>query len=349
MRKILKILFYLFIVILTIFGSFLLYATVDDYKPDEKIVVYDELENADTISDTLKISLMLWNIGYCGLNAEMDFFYDGGEKTRPEKEIVERNIAKIKNYLQKYNDIDFYLFQEVDKKSNRSYKFNEYDTISSIFPKYNAVYAKNYDVFFVPQPISSPMGSVNSGLMTLSKYAPSKATRYSFPGNYQWPIGIFFLDRCFLVNRYNINNGKELIIINIHNSAYDDGSLKQQQMEYLKIFLVDEFKKGNYVIVGGDWNQCPPNFSPNFKEDIMDNESRTDINENYLKKWTWLYYNMLPTNRRLKINYQKGKTLTTVIDYYLLSPNIEALYIKNIDFNFKYSDHQPVKAIIKLK
>ena len=45
------------------------------------------------------------------------------------------------------------------------------------------------------------------------------------------------LDRCFLVNRYPVSNGNELLMINTHNSAYDDGSLRKQQMDFLKDFL----------------------------------------------------------------------------------------------------------------
>jgi exonuclease III len=184
--------------------------------------------------------------------------------------------------------------------------------------------------------------------MTISKYVPSKVIRYSFPGNYSWPVRLFFLDRCFLVNRYTLANEKELIVINTHNSAYDDGSLRNKQMEYLKIFLKSEYEKGNYIIVGGDWNQCPPNFNTLFNGDLMDFELKKDIPYDFLPKWTWAYDNTLPTNRRVDVPYIKGKTLTTVIDFYLLSPNIKKISIKNIDLGFENSDHNPVSITIKL-
>jgi exonuclease III len=42
------------------------------------------------------------------------------------------------------------------------------------------------------------------------------------------------------------------------------------------------------------------------------------------------------------------QTFTTVIDYFLLSPNIELLEVKGIDEGFENSDHNPVSMRIKL-
>jgi len=348
MKKMLSILLIIIIAIVVFFAVFLIYATVNDYNPKAEITVFNS-KKPDMLSDTAKLDILIWNIGYCGLNSEMDFFYDGGEHVFPEKDIVINNLEGVKEYLLANENTDFILLQEVDKISRRSHKINQFDTISKLFPERNAVFGKNYDVFFVPQPVTKPMGVVRSGLMTISKYVPTKVTRHSFPGNYSWPVGLFFLDRCFLVNRFSLANEKELLIINTHNSAYDDGSLREQQMNYLSDFLTAEYKKGNYIIVGGDWNQCPPNFTPDFKENVMDNESRKDISPEFLNKWTWAYENSLPTNRRVATPYIKGESLTTVIDFYLLSPNIEKLSIENVNLNFKHSDHQPVKISIKLK
>ena len=348
MNKILKYILLFFALIIIAIATFFIYATLTDYQPEEKITVFTS-DNPDTLNDTLEYSLLIWNIGYCGLNAEMDFFYDGGDNVRPDEKTVTENLTGVKNFLKKHDSIDFVLLQEVDKNSKRSWYNNEFDSISKIFTDYSFFYGKNYDVFYVPVPITDPMGKVNGGLMTISKYIPESSVRYAFPGNYNWPKKLAMLDRCFLVNRYQLVNEKELLIINTHNSAYDDGDLKKQQMEYLKKYVTSEYKKGNYVIIGGDWNQCPPNFSPAFSENIMDKENKTDISPKYLSKWGWAYDSSIPTNRRVKTPYKKGKSLTTVIDFYLLSPNIQSLNIKNFDMGFQYSDHQAVELKIKLK
>ncbi len=347
MKKMLKILIIFFVVIIVLFGLFLLIATIKDYQPDEETEIFSP-EIQEIVGTDFEINILTWNIGYCGLSSETDFFYDGGKSVFPSKKIVERNLDSINNFLKKNENYDFILLQEIDEKSKRTYRFNQFDTIAKLFEGRNSSFGKNYDVFFVPQPITKPMGRVKFGLMTISKYVPSKVIRYSFPGNYSWPVRLFFLDRCFLVNRYTLANEKELIVINTHNSAYDNGSLRNKQMEYLKIFLKSEYEKGNYIIVGGDWNQCPPNFNTLFNGDLMDFELKKDIPYDFLPKWTWAYDNTLPTNRRVDVPYKKGKTLTTVIDFYLLSPNIKKISIKNIDLGFENSDHNPVSITIKL-
>lgn len=348
-KKILKIAGIIIAIPVVLFIVFLTYATLADYNPKEPIVVLEN-ENVETLDNEKEFSLMLWNIGYCGLSADMDFFYDGGEQVRTSKEQTEKNLQAVTSFLkEKSSEIDFFLLQEVDIKAKRSYKINQHEAIEKTLPDYTSSFGTNYKVFFVPTPPTKPYGKVDAGLATYSKYVPAKSTRFQFPGNYAWPMGLFMLDRCFLENRYPLKNGKELIIINTHNSAYDDGTLKQQQNEYLKKHIMQEYQAGNYVIVGGDWNQCPPNFEPNFDGYKMDNQNRTNIASDYLVDWKWVYQNNVPTNRRVAEVYNKTTTLTTMIDFFVISPNIEEISVEGINLDFENSDHQPVVAKIKLK
>jgi len=325
------------------------YATFTDYKPDEKTVVF-ESNDPTVIQAEAELTFMIWNIGYCGLSADMDFFYDGGKQVRTSEKNVRQNLEETTRFLDEKQSFDFILLQEVDRDSGRSYHLDEFDSISELLKKFQACFGTNYDVKFVPMPITSPLGKVFSGLATFSKQVPKSCVRYSFPGNYKWPKGLFMLDRCFLVNRYAVSGGEELLVINTHNSAYDDGSLRKGQMDYLKTFLTDEYRKGNYIIVGGDWNQCAPGFSPGFDEKIFDTHDYSLIDKDYLPQdWTWLYDNKTPSNRRLQAPYDSEKSLVTVIDFYLLSPNINGISNQTVNLNFRHSDHQPVLAKIKLK
>jgi endonuclease/exonuclease/phosphatase family metal-dependent hydrolase len=47
--------------------------------------------------------------------------------------------------------------------------------------------------------------------------------------------------------------------------------------------------------------------------------------------------------------YDAAGTYTTVIDYFLLSPNIELTHVNGIADGFAYSDHQPVRMSFRLK
>lgn len=348
MKKIIKIIFGLICILVLAFVGLIGYATLSDYQPDPTAVVFEK-QDAKAISTQKNYKLLIWNIGYGGLGRDMDFFYDGGKQVRSKRQIVEKNISAVETFLAQQNDIDFFLLQEVDKKSKRSYSINGYLKTANIFPRFHSSFGKNYDVFFVPVPPSDPLGNVLSGLQTIARFEPLKVTRHSFPGNYAWPQGLFMLDRCFLVSRYRLDQGKQLLVINTHNSAYDDGTLRTNQMAYLKSFLTQEYEKGNYVIVGGDWNQCPPDFNPEFKLNPMDNENRMDIEKDYLAQWNWVYDSKIPTNRRLVAPYDQKTTLTTVIDFFLVSPNIEVKQVQGIYLNFEHSDHNPVKMEISLK
>ncbi len=345
-----KFMLFLIILIIVLLGGIIGYASITNYRPSERIVL-ETNKSSDIISDTAEIKLLIWNIGYCGLNAEMDFFYDGGKNTRPSKQQVIANFDQVKSFLTNTNNFyDFVLLQEVDFKSKRSYYINQSDTLLSVLPAYKQYEGVNYKVFMVPVPTFKPYGKVFSGIVTLSKFVPREACRYQFPSKDRWPVDLFSLDRCFVACYYLLQNGKELVIVNTHNSAYDDGSMRRDEMNYFKKFLENEYRKGNYVIVGGDWNQCPPGFNPDFEFHNMDNETRLNIDSEYLPAdWTWLYQNKVPTNRRVAKPYKKGETLTTVIDFYLLSPNIMAISTKCIDLDFANSDHHPVVATIKLK
>jgi endonuclease/exonuclease/phosphatase family metal-dependent hydrolase len=346
--KILKYLLLSLALIVSLFLIFLIISTISDYRPDETEIVF-EAEEAYEIDDST-FTAVSWNIGYAGLDASMDFFYDGGEKVRPEKDAVKRNLTGILQTLEEFQGIDFILLQEVDKRSKRSYKHEIDEYISNLFSSYHSSFGLNYDVNFVPIPVKSPMGRVESGLQSLSAEIPEKATRFSFPGNYSWPMGIFMLDRCFLESRFPLPGGKELVIINTHNSAYDDGSLRQQQMEFMKEILIREYEEGNYVVAGGDWNQTPYDFIPAFDGDIFDEEDLTYIDADYpATEWTWAYDASTPTNRRVKTPYIKGETSTTLIDCFLLSPNVQMLEVKGITLGFAYSDHQPVTLTFKIK
>jgi len=347
MKTFLKTLIFIIILSICIFAAFLIFSTVSDYKPPPETIIF---QGPDTAKIPLgkTFNLLIWNIGYAGLSKNMDFFYAGGKNVKPAKDILKSNLSSIKDFIKNQGKIDFFLFQEVDVNAKRTYSINQYNEIKELFPNYHSSFGKNYDVSFVPVPISDPMGKVVSGNQTLSKYIPESVVRHSFPGNYSWPKGLFMLDRCFLVNRYPIENNKELLIINTHNSAYDDGNLRKRQVQYLEQFLTSEYKKGNYIIVGGDWNQCPSGFNPEFKDNLMDNANRMDIDKAFMPDWKWLYQNKIPTNRRVNEPYSKGRTLTTVIDFFLASPNIDQAEIKGIDLKFKNSDHNPVKLSIVL-
>jgi endonuclease/exonuclease/phosphatase family metal-dependent hydrolase len=347
-NKILKVIIILIVIFVIGFISLIVYALLSDYRPEEKVTVADN-KSPEVLSDSAELTLLTWNIGYCGLDRNMDFFYDGGTKVFTPREKCIENLSSVEKFIANNDSIDFIFIQEVDKKSKRSYRINEYDSLSVKIHSHKGFFAINYDVFFVPVPPSSPMGKVFSGLVTFSKAEPSSSIRYSFPGEYSFPKQLFMLDRCFLVNRHPLTNGRELIIINTHNEAFDKGNIRKAQMAYLKEFILQEYKKGNYVITGGDWNQTPPEYKPAFISNRPDTTNMV-IPADYLQSgWKWIYDNTNPSERSVVAAYDTPATPTTIYDFFLISPNVEAESVKCINLNFENSDHNPVIIKVKLK
>ena len=329
-------------------GGTILYATITDYQPPERQDL--SINGKGSAKPDSLLSFMIWNIGYAGLGKDVDFFYDGGETVHPPQNKVEHYFNGIQNLINRHDSLDFFLFQEVDTQAARSHGKHLLNGLSKTLDEYPYSYATNYSVNYIPIPLTNPLGHVQSGLASFSRFEPESAVRYSFPVNYNWPNSVFFLDRCFLVQRFPLQADKELVVINTHNSAYDKGELKRKEMGYLKQFLLKEYHSGNYVVVGGDWNQYPPGFNPEkFVDDIPDHMSLINIKEDYLPDWQWVYDPSVPTNRSLQAPYDKDTTFKSSIDFYLLSPNLQLKQVEAINLNFAYSDHQPVVLRTKLK
>lgn len=327
------------------FSAFLLFATIADFKPAEREVL--ELHNPThfDIVDKQNINLMIWNIGYAGLGREMDFFYDGGKGVRPPKEMNVKYIKAIESRLSQNDSMDFILLQEVDLDARRSYRKNQFAFLGTCLDKHSGVCAINYNVKFVPVPFTNPMGRVVSGLANYSRFDPISSVRHSFPGNFGWPKKLFMLDRCFILQRYRTINNFDLVLINTHNSAFDDGSLRTAQMLMLKDIALDEYEKGNVVIIGGDWNLTPPGYDPDKQMSgyLPDQNITPEVaTNNILPQWKWVFDPSLPTNRRVDKPFIKETSYTSIIDYFLVSPNVQIKSVETLDWGFDVSDHNPV-------
>lgn len=339
----------------------------NDWQPaegTESLTLNQSAQNTQAISTDSTLRFMIWNVGYGGLGSESDFSYDdegmlisGSSMVRSPRDLVEKNIAGAVNFLKKSAlNTDFFLLQEVDVESDRSYRIEQWTKYcQEALPEYAASLAMNYQCDRVPIPILEPwnaLGKVRSGLGTFSRYQPSEAVRYQLPGHYPMPDRMFQLDRCAALHRQRLSNGKDLVVINIHNSAYDPGDkIKAIQLPFLRDLATTEFQKGNYVVMGGDWNQCPPFFKfDSFVPAAAEGYSQGNIPDDFFPhEWVWAYDPTVPTNRKCRDPYEKGKTFETLIDFYLVSPNVQVVSVKGVNMDFEFSDHQPVRMEVKLK
>jgi endonuclease/exonuclease/phosphatase family metal-dependent hydrolase len=336
-------------------GGMILFGIITKFKPApvEAVEVQSSKSNpqSESILADSSFSFMIWNVGYGGLGKEVDFFYDGGKMVTSPKEHVLKNNEGMKKFFAENTDVDFIMLQEVDRRSKRSWKIDQAEQFANVLPEHNYAFTPNYQVEYLPFPFTNPIGKVYGGLQTLSKFTPAETKRIALPGISDFPRKLFYLERCLLMQRYKLANGKDLLVINTHFEAYDDGSVKKEQMALTKKILEEEYAKGNYVVLGGDWNIAPPSFNVHtWEKEPEDDQLYLKNNDpNYVTGWNYAYDSTTATNRKNKYSFDAAKTFTTVIDYYFTSPNIEVEEVKGVDMGFDFSDHQPVKMKIKLK
>ena len=349
-KKILKIALIVLGVVVVLAVAFVLYLTLTEYKPAD-VEAVETLSYGDAETPGSGITLMTWNIGYCGLGANEDFVMDGGAGSgKPEREDFNTYYDGVLATLREH-EADVYLMQEVDSDSARSYRVDEARGISESLGAASSSYALNYSCPFVPFPWP-PMGRVNSGVMTVSDFAVSgDAERISLPCPFSWPVSTANLKRCLLVTRYDLpDTGKQLVVVNLHLEAYDDGEGKAAQTQALFEVLEQEYAAGNYVIAGGDFNQTFPGTLDRWPIGEGDVWAPCVLEAESLPEgWSYVFDDSSPTCRLLDAPYDAETTQHYVLDGFIVSPNIEVLSVETQSLGFRYSDHNPVVMEIGFK
>ncbi|CAM4065634.1 endonuclease [Bacillus luti] len=352
MKKVLKVILVLILVGAAILGGFLGYMTLTKEQPADVISLKVENNKERVLEQGNEFKVTTFNIGYAGLDKDQDFFMDGGKGSgSSSKEQTEVNLKKMLSFLQNENS-DFTLLQEVDIKSLRSFDVNGHEFLKEGLPDYASSFGKNYDTKWVPVPITSPMGYAEAGLSTFSKYKVQTAERFQLPGMEPWPKRLFDLDRAIVEYKIPVNNGKFVRLVNLHLSAYDEGGkIRKQQVEYLKEYMNKHYQNGDYVIMGGDWNQLlsdvqlsDPKFVKERPEWLV--ELPKDFTDGGFK---WAVDPSVMTVRDDVKKYVAGENFVTIIDGFIVSPNVEIVNVQGKDLKFENSDHNPVSAVFKLK
>ncbi|MFC1654684.1 endonuclease/exonuclease/phosphatase family protein [Myxococcota bacterium] len=297
----------------------------------------------DQPPDTL--SLLSWNIGYAGLGREADFFMDGGKQVRPPDEsLVRRNLSAAVEYLEK-NPADVVLLQEVDSDASRSFGVDQVTAAARALPDHVYARAINFKVPWIPYPLLRPIGKVESGLVSFSRYPFTRAVRHQLPGSYSWPVRVFHLKRCLHEIRLPAPDGKDWVILHLHLSAFDSGGvLRRQQMDYLKDLMLRLHQEGQHVIVGGDWNHAPPGVDAGtFPHRAEVPAWFQQVPEGWTPAgWQWAYDRSTPSLRATNRPYTAGENFVTVVDGFLVSPEIHIRSVRTTDLGFENSDHHPV-------
>ena len=337
------------VVIVYIAYLFLSYERIDDMQA---ITVEAPKEKVATAEKALRVnveySAVTYNIGFGAYTPEFSFFMDGGTSSWAEsEESVLKTVTEAGTLVAELTP-DFALFQEVDLNATRSYHVNQYALLQEMLPEYYSAFAVNYDSAFLAYPFNQPHGKSNSGLVLFSRFPITQSVRRSLP--ISTTLTKFFdLDRCYSVSRIPVENGKELVILTLHLSAYGNSDeIRKGQIRMLCEEMEKEYEAGNYVICGGDFNHdlkaltddgeereswaypfpresLPEHFS--FCIDGLSEAERTAL-------WD--------STRNADMPYTPGETYTVTLDGFIISDNIACVAYETLNTGYRYSDHDPV-------
>ncbi len=340
------------IILLTVV-SYLLYVVCGYYRVEDNASPAVLGNASDAVPAGKTLTLVTYNIGFGAYSDGYSFFMDGGEHSRAlSKDAV---LANTNGSISLINSVkpDFVLLQEVDKDGDRSYHVDQTRLFADSLDKYDRIFAQNYDSPYFFYPFSEPIGANMSGMMTFSAFDITEATRRSLPieeSLYKY----LDLDRAYTVCVIPAENGKNLVLYNVHLSAYtSDGTISDDQLKMLSADMKAQYERGNYVIAAGDFNK-----------DLLGDSSK------YFKRggdgeFTWakpMDMSLLPegftchsgTNAPTCRNADSpfrgdGTDFVLSVDGVIISPNVELVKCETVYNGFKFSDHHPVQVQFILK
>ena len=339
-RKIFGVFLALLLFVVLLAGALFAVLAITEYKPEAVETVEVKGTDTKTLKTGESITMMTWNIGYGALGDNADFFMDGGKGVQTaDLDRLQENLYGIQTEIWNVDP-------EGDQYSTRSEGVDEMEWFRGDMEGYQSAFANNFKVLFLPYPIP-PIGKVDSGIGTFSQYEMQSAERISLPVPFSWPMRMANLKRALLVTHLPIEGSdKELVVINLHLEAYDDGEGKIEQTKALAKVLAEEAAKGNYVIAGGDFNQI---FSTEDQglyplQDGMWHSGVIDV-EQIEGDWQFLMDENTPTCRSLDQPYVDADKTTFqyyLIDGFIVSGNVKAETLETQDLDFRYTDHNPV-------
>ena len=333
-------------------GGVLIFASATTLKVKDKEKMEIRSNVTKEIDKSEVLNVMTWNTGYGALDERQDCCWDGGKGVYGESEdVVLENIDALKTKISVENP-DIFFVQELDLDSKRSYFVDELESFRSTFSsKYNDSFARNFKAGLVPLPLSQMTGKVDAGIATFSKFTISDAERVQLPIPFKWPMNLFNLKRCLLVTRLPIKDSEnELVMINLHLEAYSSEEGKAKQASMLMDLMDNEYKKGNYVIAGGDFNQTFSHIGFDKYPNNGDWECPV-FEESGYPDFKFMMDDTSPTCRSLKtplVGYDKDTFQYYMIDGFIVSNNVTVDEIHTLDLGFKNTDHNPVTMNIKL-
>ena len=375
-KKVIKITGIILLALVIVLAAYIIYLYASYHRiPDNQELQVEEIsqntEAGNELTTEKNYSALTYNIGFGAYTPDFSFFMDGGKSSWAKSKDSVKETIKGAGELVASKDPDFALVQEIDLDATRSYHVNEYSILKENIPAYNCVFAQNYDSAFLFYPFTQPHGKSKAGLALFSKYPITGSLRRSFPISTSF-TKFFDLDRCYSISRVPVDNGKELVIFELHMSAYGNSdAIREGQIRMLSEDMQKEYEAGNYVICGGDFNHDLKAADTQSKASDASNNTQTESGDS-AEPESWAYpfprselpehfsfcldqlsedekNNLWNSARNADMEYVPGETYTVTLDGFIISDNVECTKYENVNTGYSYSDHDPVYMEFQLK
>lgn len=287
------------------------------------------------------IDVLTWNLGYAGLGAGSDFIADGGTHYfPPSRQAARDNVHGIVAFLNTQQDTDVVLLEELAARSPVNYWVNLRKAVDRVFPARERIFFADFKTRLMPIPLR-----MSHGQGIYSRRAVESVDVVPLPAE---DDGIFGVRRRYAatVARLPIEGGGGWTIVSVHLAAFDDDALvRTEQMRRLLAWAEGEYRAGQHVVLGGDWNlQLVATDFPNTTAERFLFWLYPFPREDLPAGWTIAADATTPSVRTNERPYRRGENYTTVIDGFIVSPNVATESVRGFDLDFQNSDHQPVRG-----
>jgi endonuclease/exonuclease/phosphatase family metal-dependent hydrolase len=253
---------------------------------------FDKVETAVYVEKSVKsevaapdstIIVMTWNIRF-GIGRGPWFGDACGYKVIYERDTILKNLERLALRINEVKP-DILILQEADVNSARSAYVDEVRwLLENTYFNY-AIYGSQWKAQFIP---SDGLGRMDETNVIFSRWPLKDGKRIQLELRQdQGALERYFYERCCMVEaRAEIPGFKDLIVVNIHASAFATDNTKHSHLEEFKNELDRLSSSGDYFIAGGDLNTLPPGSTKTDYciEDMCEGESFHQPNDNPMHK-----------------------------------------------------------------
>jgi hypothetical protein len=310
-------------------------------RPDHETIEIDSPpEPLGQVGD--RLGVLTWNIGYGALGKNAEFFMDGGRSMRPSSQGVITHAAHQIGTTLTQSQAHIACIQElaeagfltrgvnvrgiVDKALVHTQRFFWVDLKSVLFPR---------------------KFRFRHGMGNYASKRVEKQSILSLPDADTLFLGFIRKSYAGLMNTLPIKGSdKSWVVINIHLPVYG-ATAEARLVQLCHLFEVaqHEYERGNFVVIGGDWNMrlCDTDFL--HATDLKNLSWVADVPHGGIPDgWQIAIDPTVPTVRSLLSAFKKGTTYTTIFDGFVVSPNVTVENVTTRDMDFAFADHQPVEG-----